>query len=105
MARALTHHVAQVRQRPRRADVEARVFVHARALAPQPLGDRLRLPSLLVTQMVTFGDGPEIFRWDSNPGSNRGWPIIRNVTHIMVCLLYTSPSPRDQRGSRMPSSA
>ena len=24
---------------------------------------------------------------------------------IMVCLLYTSPSPRDQRGSRMPSSA
>ena len=23
----------------------------------------------------------------------------------MVCLLYTSPSPRDQRGSRMPSSA
>ena len=22
-----------------------------------------------------------------------------------VCLLYTSPSPRDQRGSRMPSSA
>ena len=25
------------------------------------------------------------------------------VTYI--CLLYTSPSPRDQRGSRMPSSA
>ena len=24
---------------------------------------------------------------------------------IRVCLLYTSPSPRDQRGSRMPSSA
>ena len=24
---------------------------------------------------------------------------------IYVCLLYTSPSPRDQRGSRMPSSA
>ena len=24
---------------------------------------------------------------------------------IMACLLYTSPSPRDQRGSRMPSSA
>ena len=22
-----------------------------------------------------------------------------------ACLLYTSPSPRDQRGSRMPSSA
>ena len=25
--------------------------------------------------------------------------------NIQVCLLYTSPSPRDQRGSRMPSSA
>ena len=25
--------------------------------------------------------------------------------HAYVCLLYTSPSPRDQRGSRMPSSA
>ena len=26
-------------------------------------------------------------------------------TRILTCLLYTSPSPRDQRGSRMPSSA
>ena len=26
-------------------------------------------------------------------------------TTISICLLYTSPSPRDQRGSRMPSSA
>ena len=25
--------------------------------------------------------------------------------NIKGCLLYTSPSPRDQRGSRMPSSA
>ena len=24
---------------------------------------------------------------------------------VILCLLYTSPSPRDQRGSRMPSSA
>ena len=24
---------------------------------------------------------------------------------LYICLLYTSPSPRDQRGSRMPSSA
>ena len=27
------------------------------------------------------------------------------VTEDILCLLYTSPSPRDQRGSRMPSSA
>ena len=25
--------------------------------------------------------------------------------YVGICLLYTSPSPRDQRGSRMPSSA
>ena len=27
------------------------------------------------------------------------------VAQAYACLLYTSPSPRDQRGSRMPSSA
>ena len=27
------------------------------------------------------------------------------VPVVQACLLYTSPSPRDQRGSRMPSSA
>ena len=29
--------------------------------------------------------------------------VPKNI--IYTCLLYTSPSPRDQRGSRMPSSA
>ena len=29
----------------------------------------------------------------------------RRRTRYLACLLYTSPSPRDQRGSRMPSSA
>ena len=29
----------------------------------------------------------------------------QGVDECGVCLLYTSPSPRDQRGSRMPSSA
>ena len=31
--------------------------------------------------------------------------ITGNVVNTRACLLYTSPSPRDQRGSRMPSSA
>ena len=30
---------------------------------------------------------------------------IRDVQWIVTCLLYTSPSPRDMRRSRMPSSA
>ena len=28
-----------------------------------------------------------------------------DTAYDRICLLYTSPSPRDQRGSRMPSSA
>ena len=42
---------------------------------------------------------------------SRSLPTFRILTSIsaaallLVCLLYTSPSPRDQRGSRMPSSA
>ena len=31
--------------------------------------------------------------------------LIAQHRHLNTCLLYTSPSPRDQRGSRMPSSA
>ena len=31
--------------------------------------------------------------------------IVVEGTAGNTCLLYTSPSPRDQRGSRMPSSA
>eukprot|EP00829_Urostomides_striatus_P001988 TRINITY_DN12153_c0_g1_i1.p1 TRINITY_DN12153_c0_g1~~TRINITY_DN12153_c0_g1_i1.p1 ORF type:complete len:150 (+),score=64.33 TRINITY_DN12153_c0_g1_i1:27-452(+) len=29
----------------------------------------------------------------------------KDTPQLYICLLYTSPSPRDQRGSRMPSSA
>ena len=32
-------------------------------------------------------------------------PNIRKITPLGVCLLYTSPSPRDRQKSRMPSSA
>ena len=31
--------------------------------------------------------------------------VIEETAISPTCLLYTSPSPRDQRGSRMPSSA
>ena len=33
------------------------------------------------------------------------WATKDDPKHQKTCLLYTSPSPRDQRGSRMPSSA
>ena len=31
--------------------------------------------------------------------------VVTFTVTVNPCLLYTSPSPRDQRGSRMPSSA
>ena len=31
--------------------------------------------------------------------------LVKDFSIDHICLLYTSPSPRDQRGSRMPSSA
>ena len=34
-----------------------------------------------------------------------GWLCEGTHGHYHPCLLYTSPRPRDQRGSRMPSSA
>ena len=47
----------------------------------------------------------------TNFAANVGTPamIIYALNPVNIsfytCLLYTSPSPRDQRGSRMPSSA
>ena len=38
-------------------------------------------------------------------GTNYNPVVISGDLSIGTCLLYTSPSPRDQRGSRMPSSA
>ena len=34
-----------------------------------------------------------------------GFSVVFHQESFKTCLLYTSPSPRDQRGSRMPSSA
>ena len=44
--------------------------------------------------------GPEAFLYSLE--NKEGKSIIQNLTD---CLLYTSPSPRDKRQSRMPSSA
>ena len=45
--------------------------------------------------------------WVEIPNSNEEFyqPDSISSTTYYICLLYTSPSPRDQRGSRMPSSA
>ena len=50
----------------------------------------------------------ELMQWgDGAPGRILEGDVsgYRDGGIIYRCLLYTSPSPRDQRGSRMPSSA
>ena len=38
-------------------------------------------------------------------GKNENKKQVLNDVNLNICLLYTSPSPRDQEASRMPSSA
>ena len=38
-------------------------------------------------------------------GGSLGYLLTPNFGYLLGCLLYTSPSPRDVRSSRMPSSA
>ena len=47
------------------------------------------------------GLGMAVEIWDDSGRVNRG----ERGELVCTCLLYTSPSPRDQRGSRMPASA
>ena len=62
-----------------------------------------------------FDDGPEVLQGFVKKVN---FPVLLSNADVMkerflsdalmpsyICLLYTSPSPRDQRGSRMPSSA
>ena len=52
--------------------------------------------------------------WIVWPHNKKDWPgyfnsipgtIANIISKLSICLLYTSPSPRDRQKSRMPSSA
>ena len=64
--------------------------------------------------LIYDADDPVITGWlQKHPVKSKLLPFsleekVKNGAYIednKICLLYTSPSPRDQRGSRMPSSA
>ena len=48
-------------------------------------------------------EGLEVVLINSNPATIMTDKDIAD--HVYICLLYTSPSPRDSTSSRMPSSA
>ena len=50
------------------------------------------------------GDG-KVDAEDFRIAAERAHLAGKEMSTFWYCLLYTSPSPRDQRGSRMPSSA
>ena len=65
----------------------------------------IHLPqSLFLSTLVSFVD---TVRCRSAPHQTRSSTIVGFPHHacVTICLLYTSPSPRDRQKSRMPSSA
>ena len=59
-----------------------------------------------ILEITDSGDDPVTIRRVEQEVSD--FLSSRTIDRLIIyyaCLLYTSPSPRDQRGSRMPSSA
>jgi len=79
--------------------------------------ERALMDNDLATLDLLFWDAPETVRYgptetlygfdaiqDFRKGRDAS-AIARRLDTVWICLLYTSPSPRDRTRSRMPSSA
>ena len=68
------------------------------------------LPAAGKGQRLNLPFSKEIFHIDDNKALidfsfEHFLKCTRTQVHFIICLLYTSPSPRDRTRSRMPSSA
>ena len=68
------------------------------SLAASRMGCKVLLATINIEMLAFMPCNPSI------GGSAKGI-VVREVDALGGCLLYTSPSPRDKRQSRMPSSA
>ena len=82
------------------------VFILVVSLNGHPLMVPLQGQSVTVVGEVQYATS-HVFerRLTVNDYIERSGGIALKADKNRICLLYTSPSPRDQRGSRMPSSA
>ena len=85
-------------------------WVVERAYEQRPFEDVHDLRSAFQEAMLTGSDEEQLQLIQAFPdlGAEDETGELTAVDHkglSHLCLLYTSPSPRDQRGSRMPSSA
>ena len=95
----------------RNQSVLDRVKEHAESLSRRvSAGDKAKLDEYL-SSVREVEKKIQRQRKDQNKAveraTDKGKPIVMmdRPDNGLPCLLYTSPSPRDQRGSRMPSSA
>ena len=60
-----------------------------------------------IIPIMMIGDDLDLFEklYKLGPCSSENFSKRINLDHRYICLLYTSPSPRDRQKSRMPSSA
>ena len=60
---------------------------------------------IAIAQFGHFELDPSLFLLSPDAMTEEMKDVKLFLRNTNTCLLYTSPSPRDQRGSRMPSSA
>ena len=61
--------------------------------------------AMYVADQQPLIEGGRVNEEAMNELASRAMILNPSLEIYLLCLLYTSPSPRDQRGSRMPSSA
>ena len=81
------------------------IFCLSRAMTIIPVGfTYATYGALTITAVTLFG----IFKYNQTPNLYGVLGLVLIISGVIIlntCLLYTSPSPRDMRRSRMPSSA
>ena len=67
--------------------------------------EKIRCDACPVMCYIAYGKSGACDRYANHDGQIVRLDPLTILDRRMACLLYTSPSPRDKRQSRMPSSA